>query len=152
MRLVEARGSVPLAPAEALELWTNTDRWPTFVEGFGRLVEAEPEWPEPGARVAWDSIPGGRGRVIERVIERDPGRVVTQVSEDALAGMQTFRVEPAPGAGGSVVELALEYKLSGGGPFRDLADAIFIKRALRDSLRRTVRRFAVEAEEEAGLR
>jgi hypothetical protein len=33
-----------------------------------------------------------------------------------------------------------------------VADAIFIRRALRDSLRRTLFRFAVEAEEEAGLR
>jgi hypothetical protein len=33
-----------------------------------------------------------------------------------------------------------------------VADALFIRRALRDALRRTVGRFAVEAEEEAGLR
>ena len=50
------------------------------------------------------------------------------------------------------MELTLEYELARGGPFRGLADALFIRRALRDALRRTVRRFAVEAEEEAGLR
>ena len=81
---------------------------------------------------------------------------MTQVFEEALAGTQTFRVlpapAPAPAKGGSIVELTLEYELGGGGPFRGIADAVFIRRALRDALRRTVRRFAVEAEEEAGLR
>jgi hypothetical protein len=33
-----------------------------------------------------------------------------------------------------------------------VADVLFVRRALRDALRRTLRRFAVEAEEEAGLR
>ena len=33
-----------------------------------------------------------------------------------------------------------------------VTDMLFIRRALRDSLERTLRRFAVEAEEEAGLR
>jgi hypothetical protein len=33
-----------------------------------------------------------------------------------------------------------------------VADVLFIRRALRDSLARTVARFAVEAEDEAGLR
>ena len=36
--------------------------------------------------------------------------------------------------------------------FGPVADVIFIRRALRDSLRRTLARFAVEAEDEAGLR
>ena len=62
------------------------------------------------------------------------------------------RSASASAPGGSVVEVALEYELTGGGPFRALADAIFIRRALRDALRRTLSRFAVEAEEEAGLR
>ena len=38
------------------------------------------------------------------------------------------------------------------GPLSALAYAIFVRRALRDALVRTVRRFAVEAEDEAGLR
>jgi Polyketide cyclase / dehydrase and lipid transport len=152
VRLVEARAAVPLPPAEVLELWLNTERWPTFVEGFGHLVQAEPGWPEPGARAIWESIPGGRGRVTERILERDARRIVSEVSEEALGGTQTLRVEAAQGADGSVVDLALEYELTRSGPLREVADAIFIKRALRDSLRRTLRRFAVEAEEEAGLR
>jgi hypothetical protein len=152
VRLAGARGAVVFEPVAALALWTDPDRWPAFVEGFGHMLEVGPTWPETGSKAVWDSIPGGRGRVTELVLERDEARLVTQVFEEALAGTQTFRAIPAPAEGGSVVELTLEYELGGGGPFRGIADAIFIRRALRDALRRTVRRFAVEAEEEAGLR
>jgi uncharacterized membrane protein len=150
VRIAEAGREVVLAPSEALALWLDTDRWATFVEGFGHVVEADPSWPEPGSRLIWESTPGGRGRVTERILERDEGGVVSEVFEDALGGRQTARFRSVPG--GSVVEVALEYELTGGGPFRALSDAIFIRRALRDALRRTLSRFAVEAEEEAGLR
>jgi hypothetical protein len=152
MRLAGARGTVVLAPKQAFELWTNPDRWPTFLEGFGHVLEVDPAWPGPGAKAVWDSTPGGRGRVTEIVLERGEGRLLTQVFEDALSGTQTFAVQPAAGGGGAIVELTLEYELARGGPFRGISDVIFIRRALRDALRRTVRRFEVEAEEEAGLR
>ena len=150
MRVAEAGQQVALPPAEALALWLDIERWPTFVEGFARVTRPDPAWPEPGARIAWESIPGGRGHVTERIVERDAGRVVTEVFEDALTGRQTVRVREAPG--GAAIEVELRYTLARGGPFRELADVIFIRRALRDALRRTLRRFAVEAEEEAGLR
>jgi len=152
VRLAGARAVVALEPEPALALWTDPDRWPAFLEGFGHVLEVDASWPEEGSKAVWDSIPGGRGRVTEMVLERADGRLVTQVFEEALAGTQTFAVAPAPDGGASIVELTLEYELGGGGPFRGLADALFIRRALRDALRRTVRRFAVEAEEEAGLR
>jgi hypothetical protein len=152
MRLAGARGTVALAPEQALALWTDPDRWPTFVEGFGHLLELHPGWPASGSKAVWASIPGGRGRVTEIVLASEDDRVVTQVFEDALTGTQTLALQPSEAGGGSVVELTLEYELARGGPFRGIADALFIRRALRDALRRTVRRFEVEAEEEAGLR
>ena len=69
--------------------------------------------------------------------------------EDALAGTQTLRALPA--SDGSEVELSLEYELARYGPLRGIADVLFIRRALRDALRRTLFRFGVEAEEEARL-
>jgi hypothetical protein len=54
--------------------------------------------------------------------------------------------------GGSRAELSLEYELTKYGPLSAAADALFIRRAIRDMLRRTLFRFSVEAEEEAGLR
>ena len=98
----------------------------------------------------WETVPAGRGRVTEKVTESAPDQIATLVFEDRLAGRQTFRVAPAPS--GAAVQLSLEYALTRYGPLGPVADVLFIRRAIRDSLRRTLFRFAVEAEEEAGLR
>ena len=150
MRTAGAGTDVPLAPAAALALWADLSRWPSFVEGFARLVEDDPGWPAPDARLVWESVPAGRGRVTEKVVESSEDRIATMVFEDRLAGRQEFRV--APGPRGAAVELSLEYTLTKYGPLGVVADALFIRRAIRDSLRRTLFRFGVEAEEEAGLR
>ena len=151
MRTAQAQADLVLTPEAALRLWTDVDRWPSFVEGFARPVDRSPEWPHAGARLVWESSPAGRGRVTEKVMEAEgPDRFVTQVFEERLHGVQTFRVVESEG--GSRAELALEYELTKYGPLSAVADVIFIRRAIRDSLRRTLSRFAVEAEEEAGLR
>ncbi|HEX6651812.1 MAG TPA: SRPBCC family protein [Thermoleophilaceae bacterium] len=149
MRRASARAALPLTPPEVLGLWADVERWPSFVEGFARLLELTEAWPDPSGRVVWESTPDGRGRVTEIVTERTADRFSTQVYEDALAGTQTLRALPA--SDGSEVELSLEYELSRYGPLRGIADALFIRRALRDALRRTLFRFGVEAEEEARL-
>ena len=149
MRRASARTALPLTPAEALRLWANVERWPSFVEGFARRLELTDAWPDPGSRVVWESAPDGRGRVTERVTENTLDRFSTQVFEKALSGTQTLRAIPA--TDGSEVELSLEYELTRYGPLSGIADALFIRRALRDSLKRTLYRFAVEAEEQARL-
>lgn len=149
-RTARAGGVVTLTPEAALELWSDVSRWPTFVEGYARTLQVDQTWPEEGAKLVWESIPGGRGRVTERVVSKGPGRFATRVFEEALQGEQAFRA--AEDADGARVELTLEYELSKYGPLRALADVLFIRRALRDALRRTLRRFAVEAEEERGIR
>jgi hypothetical protein len=151
VRTARAQTDLVLTPEAALRLWSDPDRWPTFVEGFARVLERDPGWPGGGAKLVWESTPAGRGRVTEKVVEGEgPDRLVTHVFEDRLHGTQTFRVVESEG--GSRAELALEYELTKYGPLGAVADAIFIRRAIRDSLRRTLRRFSVEAEEEAGLR
>jgi hypothetical protein len=149
VRRASARSLLPITPAEALQLWSNVERWPSFVEGFARRIEHTAAWPEPGGRVVWESTPGGRGRVTEVVAENTLDRFSTQVFEKALSGTQTLRALPA--SDGSEVELSLEYQLTRYGPLSGIADAIFIRRALRDALKRTLYRFGVEAEEEARL-
>lgn len=150
MRRAGARSTIPLTPPDTLRLWSDVERWPSFVEGFARRLELSPQWPEPGGRVVWESTPEGRGRVTETVTESTPDRFATQVFEDALVGTQMLRALPA--GDGSEVELSLEYELSRYGPLGGVADALFIRRALRDMLRRTLFRFGVEAEEEAAVR
>ena len=86
----------------------------------------------------------------EKVVDGAPGEFATLVFEDRRSGRQTFRARASES--GAWVELSLEYTLTAYGPLGPVADVIFIRRALRDSLRRTIARFGVEAQEEAGLR
>lgn len=150
MRTARAEAEVPLAPEAALRLWTDVARWPSFVEGFARVVELDPEWPQEGSRAIWESVPAGRGRVTEKVTGGAPGQFTTLVFEDRLSGRQALRASESES--GAWVELSLEYTLTGYGLLGPVADVIFIRRALRDSLRRTMARFRVEAQDEAGLR
>jgi Polyketide cyclase / dehydrase and lipid transport len=146
VRTVGAEAEIELPPEAALKLWASTGRWASFVEGFARVVARDEAWPAEGGEIVWESGPEGRGRVTERVLERGPGLMRTEVREERLRGVQTARFEDGR------FQLTLEYELTSGGPLRAVTDVLFIGRALRDMLRRTVRRFAVEAQEEAALR
>jgi len=149
-RSARAAAQVTLGPEAAAALWRDPQRWPSFVEGFARLVSVTPDWPAEGAKVVWETGPGGRGKVSEKVTENGGRTFATRVVEERLFGTQTFRAEPAEG--GSRVEIALEYELTSESPLKGVTDVLFIRRALRDSLARTLRRYAVEADEDAGLR
>lgn len=131
----------PLGAAE--RLWYDTSRWPSFVDGFGHLVKVEGDWPEAGSRVIWDSTAAGRGRVIERVIEHEPGGGQSlEVEDPRLRGTQRIRFERLED--GIEIGLELEYELKQRTPLQPVVDVLFIRRALRDSLRRTLVRFSHE--------
>jgi uncharacterized membrane protein len=148
--VARAATRVPLPPEEAYALWTDHSRWPTFIDGFGRVDRVDDSWPEEGAKIVWSGVPGGRGVVTERVARSDPPREhEVTVFEEKLDGTQ--RVSFTPDDDGTVVELELDYKVSVGGPLRPLVDVLFIRRAQNDALARTLRRFATEAAEQAAL-
>ncbi len=158
MGRARANAIVGLSPADALERWTDVERWGSFVDGFARPLEVGESWPRAGSQVAWESTPEGRGRVRERVesyeavapapdvaMQSTPGRLVTRVEDQSLEGTQTATF--APHQGGTSLELELDYELNQGGALSGLTDVLFIRRAIRDSLRRTVERFASESGE-----
>jgi hypothetical protein len=145
--------TVDLPPREAFALWTDATRWATFVDGFGHVEQVGDDWPHQGAKLVWRSVPTGRGTVTEKVQEAAPGRrLVTRVTEERLTATQTVEFEPAhddPDA--TAVTLEFDYRLNRRDPFTLLTDVIFIRRAQADALDRTLRRFAIEAAEEAAL-
>jgi hypothetical protein len=145
MRQAREVVELDVPPAAALRLWTDTGRWPTFVDGFGHVVELHPDWPKVGSTVVWESIPAGRGRVTERVVERTDDSFVTAVYEERLTGRQSLFFAVGQ------VAMQLDYELARGGPFAAVTDFFFIRRALEDMLRRTLARFSTEAVEEASL-
>ena len=142
MKRVSASVVVAGRPEEAEALWTDPARWPSWIDGFGHVREVGEHWPEPGSRVRWVSKPRGRGLVQERVTGRQPARSLTLDTEDEkLRGTQTVSFEPTEHQ--VRVTLALEYELKD--RTAPLA-GFFVRRALRDSLARTVRRFGYERE------
>jgi hypothetical protein len=149
---VHARIAVAALASEAEALWYDTTRWPTFVDGLHHIARLEGDWPRAGARVLWDSQPGGRGRVQERVtryVARE-GQTL-EVEDEKLRGTQSVSFTPVEG--GVTVALELRYTLKEQRPGMALVDLLFIRRPQRESLERTLRRFRTEvaAEREGSL-
>jgi hypothetical protein len=143
MTRVRAQRDVPGSVADAEAVWYEPVRWPSWVEGFGHVVAVEGDWPRAGASVTWQSRPGGRGHVTERVLSFEPGAgQEVEVADDSLSGRQSVRFEPL--ADGVSVSVVLDYRLTRRLPVGALVDRLFIRRALADSLRRTLERFAAE--------
>jgi hypothetical protein len=134
---------VPGRVSDAEAVWYDQHRWASWVDGFGHVASLDGDWPQPGSRLVWDSRPGGRGRVAERVTHQEDRTGQTLDVEDSrLRGTQRVAFEPV---GDEVrVTLSLEYELKQRGPLTPLVDRLFIRRAIRDSLTRTVTRFAHE--------
>jgi Polyketide cyclase / dehydrase and lipid transport len=142
MGKADASVEVPGLASEAEALWYDPVRWPAWIDGFGHIVELSDGWPAEG-RLVWNSTPGGRERVIETVTAYEPRAGQTLAVEDSrLRGTQ--RVEFTPGPEAVKVTLSLDYELKERTPVTWLVDALFVRRALVASLRRTLDRFARE--------
>jgi hypothetical protein len=143
MPRVRAVETVPGLASEAEAVWYDPQRWPAWVDGFGHLAKLEGDWPGVGARAVWDSKPGGRGRVVERVraYEARVGQTL-DVEDEQLRGSQRVAFSPSPDS--VEVTLELEYELKQRNALTPLTDALFIRRALRDSLKRSLARFSRE--------
>ncbi len=151
MAKVSVRVDLPGADVAAAErLWYDLGRWPNFVDGFATVAKVDDGWPAAGATLIWDSRPNGRGRVIERVVAYEPfGGQTAEVEDGQLLGTQAIAFAPA--RGGAQAALSLEYALKRRGLLRAAVDVLFIRRALADSLRRTLVRFKHELAGDADL-
>jgi Polyketide cyclase / dehydrase and lipid transport len=148
MGRVKAEVKVAALASAAEELWYDTSRWPTFVDGLAHVAKVEGEWPREG-RVVWDAKVDGRGRVEERVVTHE-ARVgqTLNVEDDKITGVQ--RVEFHPEGDGCRIVLSLDYTLKLDPPQRLVID-FFARRPLRDSLKRTLTRFGQELEAEGQI-
>ena len=143
MGRVTAQVTVNALASVAEELWYDTSRWPTFVDGLAHVAKVEGDWPRAG-RVLWDAKVGGRGRVDERVMAHE-ARVGQTVSVEDEKILGTQRVAFVPTGDGCRITLTLDYRLKLDAPRRQVID-VFARRPLRDSLTRTLSRFARELE------
>ena len=143
MPSARAAVTVPGRASEAEALWYDQQRWAVWVDGFGHVARLDDSWPHAGAVLDWDSKPGGRGRVREKVLayEARSGQELA-VEDERLRGTQAVSFEPVED--GVRIALELRYELKQRNPFTALTDLLFIRRALRESLRRSLQRFARE--------
>jgi hypothetical protein len=128
----------------AEDLWYDTGRWPTFIDGLAHVAKLEGDWPRQG-RVIWDARPGGRGRVVERVVDYEArsGQTVA-IEDEKVAGTQ--RIEFHPTERGCRVALQLDYRVKHQRPLMAVVDVLFIRRPMTDSLKRTLTRLRREVE------
>lgn len=138
--------------SDAEALWYDLSRWPAFIDGFHHAVGDHGAWPESGELV-WDSVPGGRGRVRERVrsYEARVGQVAG-VEDEKTTATQTIAFDALPDDRVRVT-LELRYTLREQplGPLWNVVDFLFIRPRQRDALARTLVRFARELESDRAL-
>ncbi len=148
VRVSQALRGARVGDAEAL--WYDPARWSAFIDGFGHVDSLQGDWPEVGSRVVWKSRPGGRGRVVERVTryEARSGQAA-RVEDPDIEGEQ--RVTFTTLDGGCEIVVELEYELKSRGFGGAVTDLVFVRKAFKDSLRRTLRRFASELTAEREL-
>ena len=147
MGRAKASITVPGRAADAEALWYDPHRWQAWIDGFGHVISLTDEWPNRGAELVWESPPGGRGRVTERVVAYEMRTGQTLEVEDAtMTGTQKVAFEPGPEA--VEVTLSLEYRIKDRTALTPVVDLLFVRRAMTDALRRTVTRFANERKAE----
>jgi hypothetical protein len=139
-RPVKASIVVPGRAVEAEQLWYDPTRWPSWIDGFGKVVRLDDEWPQAGAKLLWDAPPGTRGRVVERVTRYEPRLGQTLSFEDA-AWTGVRRVTFEPGLEETRITLEVEPEPKQRTP---PARRWWFRRRLAESLERTLMRFSYE--------
>ena len=141
---------VNASPSDAERLWNDSSRRSAFIDGFAAVVECGDDWPLVGSTLVWRSGPQGRGRVSETVIRYEPhaGQSV-EVQDDQLYGVQSVSFTAVED--GTVVALELDYRLISSNPLKGLLDLLFVRRAIAESLGRTLARFGRELDSDRDL-
>jgi uncharacterized membrane protein len=131
------------------DYYFEPSRWPAWVDGFARVDESL-RYPDEGGTLAWTSTPAGRGRVTERVLAHEP-RTLHRIafSDPESNGELTTRFEVDGEA--TRVTLELTYSLPSSGPIAWVTDRLFVRGQMAGSLRRTLGRLRLEAEEVGSL-
>jgi hypothetical protein len=143
MSAVSASIALPASVDDAEALWYDTGTWSGWVEGLEEVLAIQGAWPAVGSGVTWVSGPAGRGHVTERVLAYEPQRGQTnEVADDSITGVQT--VVFTPQEDGVEITLALEYRIKKRGILTPVVDLLFVRNAVRTSLRSTLTRYAAE--------
>lgn len=136
--------------AEVWDYYFDAESWPSWVDGFARVEDAD-GYPDAGGRLRWMSVPAGRGEVSEEVLEHEPRRLhriafSDPESEGELA--TSFEIEPGSGEEPATrVSQRISYRMRGGGPLGPIVDRLFVRPQVRRSLARSLGRLRLEVEQ-----
>ena len=137
MKTVVATIVVPGPPIEAEQLWHDSSRWASWIDGYGQLLKSEGEWPLEGARRIRQSRDG---IVAERVIDHRAGRShAVFIEDERVSGQQRVRFEGDASATRITLELDVSTKQR-----MPPAREWWLRRKLGESLRRTLLRLSYE--------
>jgi hypothetical protein len=131
--------------AETWDHYFDPRGWPAWVDGFQSAEEGE-GYPGEGGTLVWHSIPAGRGRVSERVLEHSPRRLHRVAFEDPQSRGELVTEFEIEGEGTRVTQ-TLDYELTSGGLFSGLTDRLFVRGQMAGSLGRSLLRLRHEVEE-----
>lgn len=134
--------------AEVWDFYFRPETWPSWVDQLAG-VESSDGYPEAGGTLRWRSGSAGRGTVTEKVLAHEPRtlhRVAFSDPESEGELEVRFAIEPGEGTGATRVEQTMDYRITGGGVFSGLTDALFVRGQVRGSLRRSLERLKLEAE------
>jgi Polyketide cyclase / dehydrase and lipid transport len=135
--------------AETWEHYFDPRGWSVWVDGF-QAAESADGYPEAGGALTWRSVPAGRGRVTERVLEHEPRRRHKIAFSDPQSEGELLTEMAIEGEGTRVTQ-TLDYRLRGRGPFAWASDRLFVRTQVRRSLERSLLRFKHEVAEIAQL-
>jgi hypothetical protein len=143
MRTVSEHVLVASTLAEVWDAYFDRARWPAWVDGFDHVEAVGDGYPATGATLVWSSLPQGRGRVREKVLDHQPRRLHRISYEDDYSRGEldtTFALE------GEQVRVSqeLSYEISEPRPFTWLTDLLFIRREMARSLGRSLQRLSAE--------
>jgi hypothetical protein len=133
-RVVEGPG------IEVEQLWHDSTRWASWIDGFASLQKLEGAWPQAGSRRVWVTRVGGRGIVMERATAFTAGDGQTVVFEDEkVRGEQELLFETDGVRTRITVSFGFEAK-------EKLAPARvwWLRRQLRQAWERSLARFSYE--------
>ena len=146
MAKIEASVEVPASLAETWDLYFDSERWASWVDGFAATVSAT-GYPEVGGELVWRSNAAGRGRVRERVLDHEPRTLHRIEYEDpeSTGRLETaFEMLPAGDGRLTRVTQRLDYDI-GGGPLAAVTDYLFIRTQMRRSMERSLGALRLEA-------
>jgi hypothetical protein len=136
MKLVRAVVVVEAPGIEAEQLWYDSSRWASWLDGFSHLVTLDDGWPVDGRRV----YDGPRGRVLEKILRSTAGSGYSATIEDSrMTGVVNVRFETDNVRTRITVELDVE-------PKEKLAPGQrwWLRRKLREEWQRSLRRLGYE--------